>query len=201
MFTYSDDVINHFKNIELELNAIKHSFKNTTEKALNSFKPFAVLFEDPEHRPFAITSRPVSNEHDYYTAISEMLFAYSAIEANGVLLAIDATKNTDSTHYDLLEVYAACDHFCTIFSMPYSVTDNSLVWHEDKFNAYTIEKLEKAYDTNGQLHATLEIYEALYLHTHLSAPVFEISKLKSFYDRNNFEYVSLTTKKSDVTSA
>lgn len=198
MFTYSDEITSHFKDIQLEISSIQHTFQNVTKEKLNSFSPFAVFFSSSEEKSFIVTSRPVINELDYYTAISEMLFAYSALDSTGVILAIDASKQTDLGSQDLLEIYAACDHFCTIFSMPYHIDESSeFIWHESEFNSFSIEKLEKMYDTSGQLHATLEIYESLYLHTHLTVPVFEFSKLKLFYEHNNFNFVSLQESKTD----
>jgi hypothetical protein len=201
MFTYSQEIIAHFKDIELEISSIQHTFENTIKEKLNSFSPFALFFSSEEEKSFIITSRPITNELDYYTAISEMLFAYSSLDSTGVILAIDASKETDSGPQDLLEIYAACDHFCTIFSMPYHIDESSqFIWHENEFNSYSIEKLEKMYDTSGQLHATLEIYESLYLHTRLTVPVFEFSKLELFYKHNNFNYISLKESKTDTLS-
>lgn len=202
MFDYNEETLNQFKEIDLEISAIKHTFENTTKQKPNSFSPFAIFFSSPEEKSFVITSRSVTSESDYYTAISEMLFAYSSLHSTGVILAVDVSKQLEDTSQDLLEIYAACDDFCTIFSMPYYINDSSeVVWHENKFNSYSIEKLEKMYDTSGQLHATLEIYEALYLHTHLSNPVFEFSKLKLFYEHADFNFVSMkqnNTEKSSV---
>lgn len=199
MLNYNEETISRFKEIDLEISAIRHTFKNTTEQKPNSFAPFAVFFSSPEEKSFVITSRPVKDETDYYIAISEMLFAYSSLDSTGVILAIDATKNLDSGNpQDLLEIYAACDDFCTIFSMPYHLNENSeLIWNESQFNSYSIEKLEKMYDTSGQLHATLEIYEALYLHTHLTTPVFEFSKLNLFYEHSKFNFVSMKERNTN----
>lgn len=201
MFDYNEETLNQFKEIDLEISAIKHTFENTTREKPNSFSPFAVFFSSPEEKSFVITSRPVADEIDYYTAISEMLFAYSSLESTGVILAVDVSKQIDSSSQDLLEIYAACEDFCTIFSMPYHISDSSeVVWHENEFNFYSIEKLEKMYDTSGQLHATLEIYEALFLHTHMSTSVFEFPKLKLFYEHSNFNFVSIKERNADKTS-
>lgn len=196
MLTFSDEDIAHVKNIELEINAIQHTFASTTEREPNSFKPFAVFFSDPETKTFVITSRPVKDESDFYTAISEMLFAFTATKSQAVLFSLEATKQIAGQTYDLLEVYLACDHFCTVFSMPYYLdSNNKLQWLQDKFNIYNIDKLEKAYDTSGQLHATLEIFESLYLHSHMNQAPFELHKLKSFYDQNNFNYIVVENEK------
>lgn len=192
MLIFSDNEKSYVNDIEIEINAIRHSFVSTVEESPNSFKPFAVFFASPSEKTMIITSRPVINSDDYFTAISEMLFGYSSTESTALLLAIDATKEIDNVSYDILEIYMACDNFCTIYSMPYKITEqNKLVWIEDKFNTYTIDKLEKAYDTSGNLHATMEIFEALYLHTHLNLQVFNILQIKTFFDVNKFEYVLL----------
>ena len=81
MLIFSDDIKTKITDIELHISAIKHSFATTTEETPNSFRPFAVFFSDPETKSLVITSRPVKDESDYYTAISEMLFSYSTLNS------------------------------------------------------------------------------------------------------------------------
>lgn len=189
MLVFSDEVKSHIEDIELELSAIQHSFARTVEAQPNSYKPFAIFFSDSQTKTIALASRDVKDETDYFTAISEMLFAFTSLEAEAVMLAIDATKNADTQPQDLLEVYVACNHFCVVYNMPYNKSeDNKIIWLEDKFATYTIDKLEKVYDTSGDLHATLEIIEALYLHTHLNAKLFDQTRMLSFLKSNNYEY-------------
>jgi len=200
MLTYTEELNAHFKDLSLEIEAIRHTFSKITEALPGSFRPFAIFFGKDSEKEFIITSRPVKDENDYYTAISEMLFAYSSIKATGVIFAIDATKTSNNDTYDALEIYAACDHFCTIYTLPYAVDSGKLIWSDHKFDTYTVDALEKAYDTTGQFHATLEIYEALYLHTHMDDSVFDFSKLKDFYKRNDFEFVSIKQSESENNS-
>ena len=184
-----------------EIEAIKHTFVSTTEKEKDSFKPFAVFFSDPDTKSFVITSRPIYDTNDYYTAVSEMLFAYSANDSEAVLFAVDSSKEVDGNTHDLLEIYMACEDYCTIFSFPYTIDSNSTFhWNENLFTTHSMETLEKAYDTSGQFHASLEIFEALYLHTHMRIQHFDISKLKSFYDANNFNYAHLLEHNSKQTT-
>ena len=190
MLSYTEELTSHFKNLSLEIEAIRHAFAGTTQSVPGSFRPFAIFFGKDSEKKFVINSRPVKDANDYYTAISEMLFTYSSIDATGVIFAIDATKTSENETYDALEIYAACDHFCTIYTLPYSIESGVLTWSENKFDTYTVDALEKAYDATGKFHATLEIYEALYLHTHMDESVFEFSKLQDFYKRNQFEFVS-----------
>lgn len=197
MLIYSDDIKSKITDIELHISAIKHSFATTTEETPNSFRPFAVFFSDPETKSLVITSRPVEDEADYYTAISEMLFSYSTLNSTSVIFAIDATKSMDDLSYDLLEIYAACEEHCTIFSMPYVIDqEQKFTWLEDKFSTHTLESLEQVYDSSKNLHATLEVFEALYLHTHMDLKPFDYSKIKSFFELNNFEFVSFIEKEN-----
>lgn len=194
MITFSQMANEHINDIELEVQAIKHSFAKTLKDfGPNSYKPFAVFFSDPENKSFVVTSRNVTDEQDYYTAISEMLFAYSSTASQAVLFAIDASKEISGQQYDVLEVYMACDHFCYIYSHPYTYnSNNEIEWFENLFNVYEIEKLDKAYDTTSNVYATMEIIEALYLHVHLRSQFFDSTKIKSFFDHNGFEYIDLT---------
>jgi hypothetical protein len=198
MITIEQHEIDRVKDINIELESIKHTFVSAIERR-ESFQPFAIYFKDSTTKSFYITSRPVVDNAktseavvaDYYTAISEMLFAYSALRAEAVVLAVEVIKEIDSVQLDTLDIYLACDEFCTIYSFPYRLDGDKLVWIEDKFNSYSIEKLESIYDTGGKFHANLEIFEALYLHTHIDFQLFEFSKLKTFYDYNNYHYVDL----------
>lgn len=195
MLIYSDEIKDKISNIELEISAIKHSFALTTEATPNSFRPFAIFFSDPETKSLVITSRSVEDEADYYTAISEMLFAYSTLDSTSIIFAIDAMKTIDTVNYDLLEIYVASEENCTIYSMPYLIDENQkFVWLEDKFTTHSIESLEQAYDSTKNLYATLEVFEALYLHTHMTLKPFDYSKIKSFFESNNFEFVSFVEK-------
>lgn len=189
MLIFSDEVKSHINDVELELYAIQHSFAKTVEEQPNSYKPFAIFFSDPQTKLIALASRDVQDEIDYFTAISEMLFSFTSLEAQAVMLAIDATKTTETYSQDLLEVYVACDHFCVVYNLPYDKSeDNKIIWLEDKFATYTIDKLEKVYDTSGDLRATLEIIEALYLHTHLNARLFDQARMISFLKNNGYDY-------------
>jgi hypothetical protein len=201
MLEIPDNINNLITDMSSEIEAIKHTFVSTTEKQKDSFKPFAVFFSDPDTKSFVITSRPIHDANDYYTAISEMLFAYSSNESEAVLFAVDSNKVIDDHSHDLLEVYMACDDYCTLFTFPYTLDDNGKFhWNENLFNTHTMETLEKAYDTSGQFHASLEIFEALYLHTHMRIQHFDIVKLKSFYDANNFNYAHLKEQSLEVNS-
>ena len=194
MLEIPDNISKLITNMASEIEAIKHTFVSTTEKEKDSFKPFAVFFSNPDTKSFVITSRPIYDANDYYTAVSEMLFAYSANDSEVVLFAVDSTKEINGNSHDLLEIYVACDDYCTIFSFPYTVDDNSKFhWNENLFNTHSMETLEKAYDTSGQ-------FEALYLHTHMRIQHFDILKLKSFYDANNFNYVHLVEHSSKQTT-
>jgi hypothetical protein len=193
-----EDLFQKIEDISTELEAIKHTFVSTTEKQRDSFKPFLVLFTDPKTKAFVATSRPVVDAQDYFTALSEMMFAYSAVEATALLFAIDANKIINDQQQDLLEIYMACDDYCTVFTLPYYFTeDNKFKWNDQESNVYTLEKLEKAYDTNGHFHATLEIFEVLYMHTHMDAQYFDIVKIKSFFNATGFNYAHLSENKSD----
>ena len=79
-------------------------------------------------------------------------------------------------------------------------SNSKFYWNENLFNTHSMETLEKAYDTSGQFHASLEIFEALYLHTHMRIQHFDILKLKSFYDANNFNYAHLVEHSSKQTT-
>jgi hypothetical protein len=201
MLQIPDNISKFITNMSSEIEAIKHTFVSTTEKEKDSFKPFAVFFSDPDTKSFVITSRPIYDANDYYTAVSEMLFAYSANDSEAVLFAVDSNKELNGVTHDLLEVYMACDDYCAIFSFPYSLDDNlKFHWNEDIFDTHSMETLEKAYDTSGQFHASLEIFEALYLHTHMRIQHFDIGKLKSFYDASNFNYAHLLEHSSKQTT-
>lgn len=202
MITYTDMANSHIKDIALETQAIRHSFAKTMKDfGPNSYRPFLVLFSDSETKSFIVTSRDVTDEQDYYTAISEMLFAYSSFDSQSLLFTLDASKEINGQQYDVLEIYMACDHFCYIYSYPYSMNpDNDIQWHENLFMESEIEKLDKAYDTSSSITATMEIIEALYLHVHLQSNFFDTNKIKSFFDVNNFEYVDLTKNSENTNS-
>lgn len=193
MITYTELANDHINDIAIETEAIRHSFSKTMKDfGPNSYKPFIVLFSSPEDKSFIITSRDVTDEQDYYTAISEMLFSYSSFNSHAILFALDANKEIDGQSYDVLEVYMACDDFCYIYTYPYSMNpDNDVQWHDDLFKTSQIEKLNQAYDTSSNVTATMEIIEALYLHVHLESQFFDAPKIKSFFDVNGFEYVDL----------
>lgn len=177
------------KDLELELSAIKHSFKATNEELPNSYKPFAVFFTDPEKKAFVINSRSVVDANDYYTAISEMLFAYSSLQASTLLLAIDSKKIINSVETDMLEVYMACPDFCSIFVFPYDIDSNGILhWNDNAATSTSIDALDKAFNNASSLNATLEIIEALYVHVKMEDQHFDFPKLKSFYERNNFQF-------------
>jgi hypothetical protein len=196
MLELNDHLSSHIKDIDVEIHAIKHSFISAVESQKDSYKPFAVFFADPEKKSFIITTRPIVDSRDFYTAISEMLFAYSATESQSMLFAIDVKKTIDAETYDVLEIYMACEDSCTVMSMPYQFnSSNKLEWIEDKANTYTLDKLEKAYDSSGHLHATLEIFEMLFLHTHMRKSFFAFSKLKDYFEDKGFEFVSLIDEK------
>jgi hypothetical protein len=79
--------------------------------------------------------------------------------------------------------------------MPYRIDENNkVVWLEELFDVFSLDKLEKTYDTSGYFYATLEIFEALYLSVNLTKFIFDIHKMKSYYTDNGFEYVDLTQK-------
>lgn len=191
MLEITDHLSNHIEDIELEIQAIKHSFVSAIEDQKDSYKPFAVFFTDPKTRAFIINTRPIADSSDFYTAISEMLFAYSATEAKSMLFSIDVKKEIEGESLDVLEIYMACEDSCTVMSMPYMFnSSNKVEWIEDKADTFTLDKLEKAYDTSGHLHATLEIFEMLYLHTHMRKSFFSLSKLKDYFEDKGFEFVS-----------
>ena len=194
MLEFNDVTKSHLKDVELEIEAIKHSFSNTIKQlGPNSYKPFAVFFSDPETKSFVISSRNILDEKDYYTAISEMLFTYSSTDSEALLFALDASKQISGVDRDVLEVYMACDHFCNIYTMPYELTsDNTVVWLENQFSTSEIEKLDQTYDTTSSIEATIEIIEALFLHTHMNNTLFDMTKLKSYFDTNGFEYIDLS---------
>jgi hypothetical protein len=202
MITYSELADNKINNISIETEAIRHSFSKTIKDfGVNTYKPFLVLFSSPEDKTFVITSREVSHEQDYYTAISEMLFAYSSFSSESMLLAIDVAKEIQGVQHDVLEIYMACDQFCYVYSYPYSIDSNNHVqWNDSLFQTTEIEKLDKAYDTTSNVHATLEIIEALYLHVNLHSQFFDVTKIKSFFDLNGFEYVDLNKESENKNS-
>jgi len=194
MITYTESANDHINDIAIETEALRQSFAKTIKDfGPNSYKPFAVFFSDPETKSFILTSRPIQDEQDYYTSISEMLFAYSSFESQAILFALDASKEINSELHDVFEIYMACDDYCFIYSYPYSLdSNNEIQWYEDLFKTSEIQKLDQAYDTGSSITATMEIIEALYLHVHLESQFFDPAKIKSFFDFNNFEYVDLT---------
>ena len=202
MLEFNDITKAHLNDIELELEAIKHSFSNTIkEHGPSSYKPFAVFFSDSETKSFVINCRNIVDEKDYYTAISEMLFAYSSTQAQVILFALDANKQIGGIDRDVLEVYMACDHFCNIYSMPYELSsDNTVTWLDHLFSTSEIEKLDQTYDTTSSIAATVEILEALFLHTHMTNVLFDIVKLKSYFDINGFEYIDLSKDSEKLVS-
>jgi hypothetical protein len=203
MITFSEMANLHISDLEIEVEAIKQSFcKTIKDFGPNSYKPFAVLFSDPDKKSFVITARNVSDAQDYYTAISEMLFAYSSTSAQAILFALDASKEISGTTYDVLEIYMASEHFCYIYSYPYTIgSDNEIQWLENMFDTHEIERLDKAYFNTADIQATMEIIEALYLHVHLRNQFFDPPKLKSFFDTNGFEYVDLTQEEKENSSS
>lgn len=194
MITFSDDAVAHIKDVELESQAIMSSFENTLKQyGSNTYKPFAVFFTDPETKAFVVISRDVENEQDYFTAISEMLFAYSSVSATAVLFSIDVSKQINGEQTDVLEIYLATDHFCYVYSYPYHLDEsNNFTWKTEHFNVVQIEDIDKVYSAPENANATMEIIEALYLHVTLRQNYFEFSKLKSFFDYSKFEYIDLT---------
>lgn len=192
MIETDEHLLNQIKNIDIEIQAIKHSFVSSVEHQRDSYKPFAVFFKNPETKSFLITTRPIVDASDFYTSISEMLFAFSATESQSMLFAIDVKKEIDGQSLDVLEIYMACEQFCTVMSMPYQFnSSNNLEWIDDKSNTFTLDKLEQAYDTSGHLHATLEVFEMLYFHTHMPKAFFTFAKLKDYFTDKGFEFVSL----------
>jgi hypothetical protein len=199
MLEITEHLSAHIANIDVEIQAIKHSFTSAVESQRDSYKPFAVFFTDAETKSFVITTRPIVDSADFYTAISEMLFAFSATESQSMLFAIDVNKEIESQSFDVLEIYMACEDSCTVMSMPYKFnSSNKLEWIEDKANTFTLDRLEKAYDTSGHLHATLEIFEMLYLHTHMRKSFFGFSKLKDYFDDKGFEFVSFIDDTNNI---
>ena len=173
--------------IQLEIEAIKHTFQKTTEENPNSFKPFAVFFKDRDTKSFICSCREILDEEDYYVAISEMLFAYSAIEAHAVLLAIEISKTINQIKYDVLEVYMGFDDYCVIYTMPYTLENNSVVWNDMLSDSFTIEKMEKAFDTSSNMESSIQIIESLYLHSHQDRSSFQLYQLISFFNSAGFE--------------
>lgn len=199
MLETDEHLSNHIKDIDIEIQAIKHSFVSAVEDKRDSYKPFAVFFKDPETKAFIITTRPIVDASDFYTSISEMLFAFSATESQSMLFAIDVKKEIDGQSFDVLEIYMACEDSCTVMSMPYEFnSSNKLEWIDDKSNTFTLDKLEQAYDTSGHLHATLEVFEMLYFHTHMRKSFFAFSKLKDYFDDKGFEFVSLIDNENNI---
>lgn len=202
MLIFNDEIRSYVKDIDIEISAIQHSFSRTVEEIPNSYKPFAIFYGSPEDKLIAVECRNVVDEVDYYTAISEMLFAYTSLDATIVLLAIDATKQIQGVPHDLLEIYVACEDFCVIYSMPYRKDkDNKIIWLEDKYNTFNIEKLEKAYDTNGDLNATIEIIEALFLHTHLNVKLFDAPRMSSFLRASDYSFHVFTEQITKETTS
>ena len=200
---YTPEAASKITDIELECNAILHSFESTLkEQGPNSYRPFSVFFKDADTKSFVIISRPVNDEKDYYTAISEMLFTYSTIESEALLLAIDTTKNIDNHEHDVLDIFMACEEYCYVYSYPYILDDNNnFTWLTEKFSVYQIDSLEKHNNQNYEnITSTIQIMEALFLHVYLKNSFFDLFKLKSFFDYNKFEYLDLTTNQTEQTS-
>lgn len=187
MLTYKQNLIDTIQDIQIEVEAIRHTFVSTIEQEKTSFRPLAVVFTTEENKSLVIVSRPVVDQADYFSAISEMLFAYSSLSAHAIMLAVDAKKVVDDKEIDLLEIYVCCSDFCEVFALPYQINDDKVIWLEDQFNIYTLQNIEKSYDTNGQFHATIDIFEALSLHVHLHKVIFDYTKIRSYYLDNNFE--------------
>ena len=116
-----------------------------------------------------------------------MLFAYSAIEAHAVLLAIEISKTINEIKYDVLEVYMGFDDYCVIYTMPYTLENNSVVWNDMLSDSFTIEKMEKAFDTSSNMESSIQIIESLYLHSHQDRSSFQLYQLISFFNSAGFE--------------
>jgi hypothetical protein len=203
MLTYSEEVISKITDIELECNAILHSFESTLKQhGPNSYKPFSVYFKNPDKKSFVVISRSVEDEQDYYTAISEMMFSFSAFESQSMLLAIDTYKNVDGQQNDVLEIYMACQDFCNIYSYPYSLDENNnFSWLDGKFSVYQVDSMKRQTPEDlSDVASTIQIMEALFLHVFLDKPIFDQYKLKSFFDHNNFEYIDLINDESESNS-
>lgn len=176
-----------------EVGAIKYSFENI-KKSEGYYKPFMVLFQNSEEKDIAISSRPVANEQDYFTAISEMLFLYSSLGSSAVILALDISKLINNQEQDCLEIFIASDEACFVYHMPYIQDGQEINWIQDQFKTFTVDNMEDIYKSNSTIEMSLNVLEMIYLHTHLKVVPFEPSKVIHYLSMNSFSYAALSQK-------
>jgi hypothetical protein len=183
MTDHIQEVTNIIPDFKSEIIAIQTSFQTliTTKKTA---KPFYIPFDIDDKKPFVsfIRDWDVNNHLDYYSAINEMLFTYSSINAKVFLLAVHPESNPffnvnnsfDFSEKDNLIVFVISSEIALAIEMKYThdISSNTIVW-SDEFTCNEIVDIKDP------------IVESFYTYSHIDEPTFAYKEILNYLSHNN----------------
>ena len=178
------EVIPEFKN---EVIAIQTSIQNLI---INNkiAKPFFIPFDNNNMKPFVSFIRDwnVESHLDYFAAIAEILFSFTAFDRQAFLLAVhpesnpffNANNNFDFAKNNNLIIFVISSDTAIAVEMTYSFdsTSQNIVW-SDEFTCTEIIDIQDP------------IVECLYMYSHIDEPPFTYKEILNFLSHHNTHLV------------
>jgi hypothetical protein len=183
--TVDIDVLKYYcSDPKQEINDLKESFSQIINlSGSSSYRPRLALFDKVSERIFAIAARPYVDATDFKSTIAEMLYSYSAFNAQSCILVLDSNINTPTCTTDCLNVYFMSDEYCHVMQLLYEVVDNTVIWNDSDVRLESI-------DLKDHQSVSQEMVETMYIYTHLDNSPFLSRELLSYYSYSNYQFRS-----------
>lgn len=180
-------------NAEAHVSNLLNTFQDTVkEHGPNSFIPMAIFLDSSGDVKLALTAREWVDKDDMYKTFSEMLFAFSAVQADCFMFANDVriTKyEPEAPHSKTMEAQDAVNiafvskESSALVSVPYSVEDNNYVnWHFDLSLTSPLSKENPTEVYQG------DMVELFYVMSHIDSSPFSPAQLINYYSLKGFKY-------------
>jgi hypothetical protein len=205
--------IENIENLTLFIpNPIQHisAFSDTFSANIqnygpDTFAPLLSFFNSDGEVMIAVQVPSYEDKDELYKQISQIMNLYSATQASACLFASDVRMSTYETEDESSKSNAAVEALSitfmneessAVFTMPYRIENNTVVWLEDKFvvSDFSPEDPTKVYQG--------DMVELFYIMTHLDGKIFSTADILNYLSYKQINYIisdNSIVEKIDIT--
>lgn len=180
-------------NAETHVLSIIDTFNDTVKQhGPDSFVPMCMFLDSGGDVKLVLTARSWKDKDDMYKCFSEMLFAFSTLDAHCCLFVNDvrittyeqeAPNSKKMEAQDAINIAFVSKESSALISFPYSIeNNNNVILHHDLAITSPLSKEDPSEIYQG------DMVELFYVMSHIESPSFSPAQLINFYNLKGFTY-------------